>query len=129
MTERIGTGADSGFSLMELLVAVAVLAIAAVTLLESQTQAIGITGQVQERTLASIVAENRLNETIARAEEPHAGSRTGREEQFGTGFLWRETVRILPQNEIAVIEVSVVAEEAPKQELASLTGYRRVPVK
>lgn len=117
-------GPDDGFSLVELLVAVAILALAAVSLLESQTQAIGMTSAVEQRALAAIVAENRLNLALGLKEDPVPGSRTGAEEQMGVRFSWRETVRPAPGGDLSIIRVSVSAEGG-RAELASLTGFRK----
>lgn len=115
---------DSGFSLIELLVAVAILALAAVTLLESQTQAIGLTSAVEQRTLAAIVAENRLNLALGLKEAPAPGSKTGIAEQMGARFVWRETVRTPSGSDLTVIQVSVSAE-GMQDEIAAITGFRK----
>lgn len=115
---------DEGFSLIELLVAVAILSVAAVTMLESQTQAVGITSQIEQRTLASIVAENRLSLALGLKEEPVPGTRSGVEEQMGARFTWRETVRPAPGGDLTLIQVFVSNEAG--QELAELTGFRKV---
>ena len=116
--------ADRGFSLLELLVAVAVLSLAAVTLLEHQGSAARLTGQVQEQALASIVAENRLALLTAQEETPAVGSRSGREDQFGVSYRWSEVVRVVPGAELVSMDVTVTADgsDAP---LAHLTGFRR----
>lgn len=121
---RIICNSDSGFSLVELLVAVAILSLAAVTLLESQSQAIGLTGAIEQRSLASIVAENRLNIGLGLVEAPIPGTRTGFDQQMGAEFLWRETVRPAPGGDLLIIDVVVFAEES-ERELARLTGFRR----
>jgi len=115
---------DGGFSLVELLVAVAILSLAAITLLESQTQAIGLTGAVQQRSLASIVAENRLNLALGLVEPPAPGTRTGSEQQMGVEFIWREAVRPAPGGSLLVIDVTVTARDDQK-ELARMTGFRK----
>lgn len=117
--------ADEGFSLIELLVAVAILAFAAVALLESQTQAISITSKLEQRSLAAIVAENRLNLSLGLAENPAPGVRTGTEEQMGAVFDWRETVRPAPGNDLTVIEVVVLPAGDRQTELARLVGFRK----
>lgn len=118
-------GADAGFSLIELLVAVSILALVAVALLESQTQAITLTGKIEQRSLASIVAENRLNLALGLVEPPVPGIRSGAEEQLGLTFEWRETVRPAPGNDLTVIEVVVFHPANRQNELARLVGFRR----
>ncbi len=115
---------DAGFSLIELLVAVAVLALAAVTMLEHQSQAISMTSQVEQRTLAAIVAENRLALALGYSEQPPSGTRTGQENQLGAEFTWRETVRPAPGGDLIIINVRVTRHDGGA-ELANLTGYRK----
>lgn len=115
---------DQGFSLIELLVAVAILSFAAVTLLESQTQAVGISSALEQRALAAIVAENRLVLALGPKEEPIPGTRTGSETQMGALFNWQETVRPAPGGDLTVIHIVVSTAESGA-ELASLTGFRK----
>lgn len=118
---------DRGFSLIELLVAVSILALAAVSLLESQTQAISITSQLEQRSLASIVAENRLNLALGLIEEPVPGTRSGNEDQMGATFRWQETIRPAPGGDLTIIEVTVRGDGARSEELVRLVGFRKVP--
>ena len=115
---------EGGFSLLELLVAVAVLSLAAVTLLDHQASAARMTGRVQEQALAAIVAENRLALLTAQEEDPTIGSRSGLEDQFGATFRWTEVVRVVPGSELMSLDITVTADggDAP---LARLTGFRR----
>lgn len=117
--------AEAGFSLIELLVAVSILALVAVALLESQTQAITLTGKIEQRSLASIVAENRLNLALGLVEAPIPGVRSGAEEQLGLTFEWRETVRPAPGNDLTIIEVVVFNPANSRSELARLVGFRK----
>tara|TARA_R110002096_G_scaffold390257_1_gene584769 strand:- start:1615 stop:2007 length:393 start_codon:yes stop_codon:yes gene_type:complete len=123
VAKRLITG-DQGFSLIELLVAVAILSFAAVTLLESQTQAVGISSAVEQRALAAIVAENRLVLALGLKEEPIPGTRTGSETQMGVVFNWRETVRSAPGGDLTTIHIVVSTAES-RADLASLTGFRK----
>jgi general secretion pathway protein I len=116
---------DGGFSLLELLVAVAVLSLAAVTLLDHQASAARMTGRVQEQALAAIVAENRLALLSAQEESPAIGSRSGTEDQFGVSFRWAEVVRMVPGSELMSLDVTVTAEGGDTP-LAKLTAFRRV---
>jgi len=115
---------ETGFSLVELLVAVAILALAAVTLLESQTQAISLTSKVEQSALASLVAENRLNLVLGQSDDPVPGTRSGSAEQMGETFTWRETVRPAEGNDLFIINV-VVMHPGAETEIARLTGFRK----
>ncbi|WP_262689884.1 type II secretion system minor pseudopilin GspI [Kordiimonas aestuarii] len=115
---------EDGFSLLELLVAVAVLSLAAVTLLEHQGQGARLTAMVQEQALAATVAENRFALLSTQEDAPRVGSRSGVEEQLGVTYHWLEHVRAIPGSELMSLEVTVTAEGGDQQ-LARLTGFRR----
>jgi len=116
---------DEGFSLIELLVAVSILALAAVSLLEHQTQALGMTGAVERRALAATVADNRLATTLGQTKAPVPGTTTGQETQMGVAFEWQQMVRPAEGGDLTLVQVSVREAEGGR-ELASLTGFRRV---
>ncbi|WP_417461631.1 type II secretion system minor pseudopilin GspI [Kordiimonas sp.] len=114
---------DAGFSLLELLVAVAVLSLAAVTMIENQAGSARMTTRVQTQALAAIVAENRLTLLKTQAEAPRAGSKTGTDEQLGVEFHWQEEVRVISGSDMLALNVlvSAVGTDAPA---ATLTGFR-----
>lgn len=115
---------EDGFSLVELLVAVAILALAAVSLLEHQTQAMGMTSAVEYRALAATVADNRLATVLGQTNPPLSGTTTGQETQMGVAFEWRQTVRPADGGDLMLVQVSVRAADEGR-ELAALTGFRR----
>lgn len=118
---------DAGFSLVELLVAVAILALTAVALLDGQTQAISFTSKLEQRSLASMVAENRMNLVMGVVEPPAPGVRTGQQEQLGVTFGWQETVRPAPGNQLTIVEIVVSSSDPRPTELARLVGFRKAP--
>ncbi len=115
--------ADVGFSLLELLVAVAVLSLAAVTMIEHQAGGARMTSRVQVQALAAIVAENRLALLKTQDVAPRAGSKTGEEEQLGVAFRWREEVRVISGSDMLALNV-VVSLENSEVPAATLTGFR-----
>lgn len=123
-SEKAPFTADAGFSLIEMLVAVVILALAAVTLLEHQSQAMNLTVEVERRALASIVAENRMAQALGRREPPVSGTLGGEETQMGVAFRWRQTVRPAAGTELMLVQVSVYSADGA-HELAALTGFRR----
>jgi general secretion pathway protein I len=56
------TSAYRGFTLLEVMVAVAIFAIVSSALIKNATQSVYQTRQIQERSLAYWIAENQLNE-------------------------------------------------------------------
>lgn len=107
---------DAGFSLIEALVALAVLAIATVGLMRTVESHIDSTRAMERRTTAMWVAENRLAELEARA--------PGREQVEMMGQQWRVAVarRRTDDPEIERVRIEVFAG-AEKSALASLDGF------
>ncbi|MBN8811203.1 MULTISPECIES: type II secretion system minor pseudopilin GspI [Sphingomonas] len=107
---------DAGFSLIEALVALAVLAIATVGLMRTVESHIDSTRAMERRTTAMWVAENRLAEL-----EAHA---PGREQVEMMGQQWRVAVarRRTDDPEIERVRIEVFAG-AEKSALASLDGF------
>ncbi len=116
---------EKGFSLIELLVAVAILSLVAFTLLESQAGAIRNTGIIQERALATIVAENQLARLISGSVLPEIGVRSGEETQLGALYRWQENVRLAPGGDLLALEVKV-KRGIGDDDLVKLVGFRRV---
>lgn len=110
-------GQDAGFSLIEALVALAVLAIATVGLMRAVESHIDSTRGVERRTAAMWVAENRLAELEARAP-------SGGEQIDMLGQQWRVDVERRrtddPEIQRVRIQVYPLGEIAP---LASLDGF------
>lgn len=114
---------DTGFSLIELLVAVALLSLVAVTLIQSQSGATKNTAVLQEKALAMVVAENQIARLTGGAIIPEIGNRTGEEHQLGVNFRWQETVQLAPGGRLLRMQVRVLNQQ--NIELIMLTGFRR----
>ncbi|MBA2350488.1 MAG: type II secretion system minor pseudopilin GspI [Burkholderiales bacterium] len=120
--------APRGFTLLEVLIALAVVAIA----LGAAVRAVGgVTDHALEasgRILASWVAQNRLAEHIARRDWPEAGEKRGTVEQGARDWLWREKVSETPNPGFRRIEIKVGADgDDEEYVLARLIGYLANP--
>jgi general secretion pathway protein I len=113
----------SGFTLIEILVAVAILAVA----LAATTRAAGIAidgaRETRERLLATWAAENRLAELRARHVFPGAGTSSFTVQQGGLALAAEETVSETPNPAIRRVDVAVAEAADPARVLARLTGY------
>jgi general secretion pathway protein I len=112
-----------GFTLIEVLVALAILAVALAAAVRSASIAADGTLELKQRLLATWVAQNRLAEYSARPLWPEVGTRSGNAEQGGVGFAWRETVAATPNPLFRRIEVQVFAPRAPERAVATLVGF------
>jgi general secretion pathway protein I len=112
-----------GFTLIEILVAVAILAVA----LAATTRAAGIATdgahETRQRLLATWAAENRIAELRARRVCPSAGTSSFSTEEGGLGLAVEETVSETPNPTLRRVDVAVAEAADRSRVLARLTGY------
>lgn len=110
---------DDGFSLIEALVALAVLAIATVGLIRAVETHVDSTRAMERRAAAMWVAENRLAEL--QLADPAANARDTRL----LGQPWRVTVARTRTADAAIdrVRIQVFAADAERSPLASLDGF------
>jgi general secretion pathway protein I len=122
---RHNVSKGDGFSLIELLVALAIFSMAALALLEAQGQSLNTASQLEMRALASMVAGNREALFSSSIIVPPPGGNSGYEEQMNAKFLWRESRIIIPNSKLMRMTVTVSDEKSV--ELARLDAFRRLP--
>ncbi len=114
-----------GFTLLETLVALGVFALAAMALVRLAGLSLTTAARIDERTLAAIVAANRLVEAQSAPRAPALGRTRGVESNGGIAWRWEMTVAPAPDARLVRIDVSVAAPAGG--EAARLTGLRRLP--
>ncbi len=114
-----------GFTLVEVLVALAVLAIALAAVLRTMGQAIDATTTLRERNVALWVAQNRLAQHQMSRIFPAADTKDGEAEIGGEKWFWREQVSTTPEPRIRRIEISVRRFADSQNTQARLVGYLR----
>src|SRR5256885_5459676 len=82
------TSMNRGFTLIEVLVALAIVAIALMAALRAAGQATTAAGDLRSRQLAGWVAENRLAEHRARGDWLAVGIAPRTQRQGGTDYAW-----------------------------------------
>lgn len=112
-----------GFTLVEVLVALAVLAIALAAVMRTMGQAIDTTAALRERSVALWVAQNRLAQHRMRQDWPAVDTIDGDAEMGGEKWFWREQVSTTPEPKIRRIEITVRRVSDSKETLAKLVGY------
>lgn len=113
----------NGFTLLEILVALTILAVALAAAMRVAGSSTNIVMEQKQRTLALWVAQNRLAEYRARGDWPDMGSREGEAEQAGIKMRWQETVSGTPRGDFRRIEVRVFGVERKDYVLAELAGF------
>ena len=124
-----GTGSgQAGFTLIEMIVALAVLSLGLVALLNVTGENVRAAGTIRETVVGQIVAENHLVEAMLAEDALEAGTTTGEEGMAGRRWTWRRTVSPTANAGMQRIEVSVhPAEDADDGRVdATLTAFRGV---
>lgn len=112
-----------GFTLIEILIAVAILAVA----LAATTRAAGVATdgalQTRERLLATWAAQNRIAELRARRVFPAVATTKMNAEQAGLALVIEESVVETPNPTMHRVELNVAAARDPDRVLTHLTAY------
>lgn len=112
-----------GFTLLEVLIALAVVALA----LTALVRAAGLSGNdfagMRERTLAGWIAANVITETRLAQRSPAPGRREGRVHYAGRDWRWELEVQDTPEAGIRRLDVRVFSGEERTAASASLTGF------
>lgn len=112
-----------GFTLVEVLVALAIVSIALLAALRAAGQATNAVGELRLRLFAGWVAENRLAEHRARGDWLPLGIGRGTQKQGGVELAWREEVIATPNPAVRRVDVFVSAPAEDSRALARLTGF------
>ncbi len=117
---------ERGFTLIEVLVALFILAIALAAVMRNVTEAITTTGALRNRTLALWVAGNRLTRVEAIVHWPGLGVRHTVAREDGRRFRVVTRVRATPVAGMRRVQISVRRAHHPNR-LAHLVGFVRKP--
>ena len=112
-----------GFTLVEVMVALAIISIALLAAMRAAGQGTGSVGELRARLLAGWVAENLLAEHRARGDWLPLGIQRGTQYQAGVEFRWREEVTAMPSPAFRRIDVFVFATPEESHSLARLSGF------
>jgi general secretion pathway protein I len=119
----------AGFTLIEVLIALAILAIALTAAMRAASIATDSANETKLRTLATWIAQNRIAEINALSVNnlPGAGESNGRQTMANIDFEWKQKISNTPNTAFRKIEVQVLRPSGlgadREQWLANLSGF------
>ena len=99
--------ATRGFTLIEVMVALAVFSLAALALIRLEGQSIRSTGVVRATLLAQMVARNVAIDAVTAAQPPARGTTAGVEQNGGLAWRWTRIVAPIGDGDVQRVDVSV----------------------
>ncbi len=111
-----------GFTLIEVLVALAVFAIAITALVQAGTRRADNVGYLRDRTLANWIASDRITALRLEGGWPEVGTQEGEVEMAGRAWYWTARVEATPEEAVRRVEVEV-SKKADAEPVSSVTGY------
>jgi general secretion pathway protein I len=109
-----GPGSLAGFTLLETLVALAILAIGLAAAMRALGMATGSAAELSDRQLAGWVAQNRLAELRLQGRFPEPGLASGDVTQGGRRFQWHEETKPTANPLFRRVAVSVFAVDGDR---------------
>lgn len=116
-----------GFTLIEVVVAIAIVALGMMAVFRVVSDTINNTGYLRDRTLATWIADNRLVEMRLTGELPSVDETEGELDYAGQRWRWTATVSQTPVDGLRRIDVAVRHDADPEgTSLARVTGFAGV---
>jgi len=111
-----------GFTLIELVVALAVLAIGMTAVLHSTSQAGHAGAFLKQKTVAHWIASNRAAELTINREWPNPGVSTGTETMANQTWEWEADVQSTVVPELRLVTIRVMLRGEEKASLVTFVG-------
>lgn len=117
-----------GFTLIEILIALTVLAVAMGAIIKAATDYTGGLSHLRDRTMATWVARNVLNEFQLQDEWPSVGERKGNQEMGHFEWRWLARISLTDEPELRRLDVEVLRpDDDPDSPVSVLSGFLRKP--
>jgi len=112
-----------GFTLIEVMIAMAVFAIAGTALLSSADASFSNLSRLENETVANWVASNQLVNASLATTWPPKNNKTGHVKMMGQQWFWQQTVLPTTDPHLRAVTVAVKLKADDQDILASITTY------
>ena len=114
--------AQRGFTLIEVMAAVVILAMALAAIIAGFSRQAHLSSELRDRTLAMLVARNRMAEYTLAAEFPDTGESDGERRFADNDWIWFAEVSETEDPALRRIDVRIRRED-DERDLATLSGF------
>lgn len=111
--DRPGRSGTRGFTLLEMLVALAVFSLAALALLRLEGATLRQTADLDDKALAQLVARNMAVELLTDPAPPPLGQAQGEVVNGGRRWRWTRSTARTPDERLVRVDIAVVGTGAP----------------
>ncbi len=119
--------AEGGFTLMEILVAVAIIAIVLGALVQAAGASAANAGRIRDKAVAQWVGANRLAELQITGTFPDTGNKTGEAEMLGQVWHWKSIVQKVEDEDLRRVDIEVRKFADSKNPIVTLAGFVNHP--
>lgn len=113
----------AGFTLVEVMVALAIVGIGMIAAFSAVSQIVHDTAYLRDKTLANWIAMNQMTDIRLEGGLPETGDRAGEVEFVEQRWRWVARVSETPVETLRRIEIDVARAEDPDAVLITLSGF------
>ncbi len=113
----------AGFTLIEVMVALTIIAISLGALLSTSGAQANSVGYLKQKTLAHWVAVNELTQILISKEFPDLGDKKGSTSMANHDWYWIRTTKKTEDKDALEVTFTLYADKEYQQSLTSLIGY------
>lgn len=116
-----------GFTLLEVLIALAILAISMGAVIKAASEGTGNIALLRDQTLAGWVGLNHLNEVLLSEDWPEPGAERGIAEMANREWHWELQISTTDDEDIRRLDISVRTSRDAATALVKLTAFKGRP--
>ena len=117
-----------GFTLIEIMAAMAITAFALSATYYAVMQSIGAIDRLQEKTFAHWIAINRLTEMRLQQQVAETGENNGDLEYADQRWIWRSRVSETGVDNLYRVDIEVSKENSPDDVVSDIVGFMGPPI-
>ncbi len=114
---------ERGMTLLEVMMALVIFAIAAISLTKSMSEMMANLPILEERTLAQWVADNQMVDARLETGFPELGKKDGETELAGRTWYWRKEVIKTTDDNFRLIRIKISDDDKYSRTLAEVNSY------